>query len=143
MATSNEELSFFTHISSSLNNNDFRASNGTREKLECYSDESTFITLKDHKASFKNNTKCRLINPSKSEVGLVIKHYLNSIISMVAEKSGVNEWRKHQLSKNGLKIYKINKKRRFIKFDIADFYPSITRHLLERSIEYAKSFATI
>ena len=34
-------------------------------------------------------------------------------------------------------------KRRFIKFDIADFYPSITEHLLERSIEYAKSFATI
>ena len=93
MVTSNEELSFLSHISSSLNNNDFRASNGTREKLECYSDESTFITLKDHQANFKNSTKCRLINPSKSEVGLVIKHYLNSIISMVAEKSGVNQWK--------------------------------------------------
>ena len=30
-----------------------------------------------------------------------------------------------------------------IKFDIADFYPSITEHLLERSIEFAKSFAAI
>ena len=34
-------------------------------------------------------------------------------------------------------------KHRFIKFDIADFYPSITEHLLERSIKYAKSFALI
>ena len=61
--------------------------------MECYSDQSAFITLKDHKVNFKNNAKCRLINPSKSEVGLVSKHYLNSIISMVAEKSGVNQWR--------------------------------------------------
>ena len=30
-----------------------------------------------------------------------------------------------------------------LKFDIADFYPSIAEHLLERSIEYAQSFATI
>ena len=56
------------------------------ERMECYSDQSAFITLKDHKANFKNNTKCRLINPSKSKVGLVSKHYLNLIISMVAEK---------------------------------------------------------
>ena len=56
------------------------------ERMECYSDQSAFITLKDHKANFKNNTKCRLINPSKSKVGLVSKHYRNLIISMVAEK---------------------------------------------------------
>ena len=30
-----------------------------------------------------------------------------------------------------------------MKFDIADFHLSITEHLLERSIEYAKLFATI
>ena len=56
------------------------------ERMECYSDQSPFITLKDHRANFKNNTKCRLINPSKSKVGLVSKLYLNLIISMVAEK---------------------------------------------------------
>ena len=30
-----------------------------------------------------------------------------------------------------------------LKLDIADFYLSVTEHLLERSIEYAQSFATI
>ena len=111
--------------------------------MECYSDQSAFITLKDHKANFKNNTKCRLINPSKSEVGLVSKHYLSSIISTVAVKSGVNQWRNTSTVIKWFENLQNKQKRRFIKFDIADFYPSITEHLLERSIEYAKSFATI
>ena len=56
------------------------------ERMECYSGQGAFMTLKGHKTNFKNNTKCRLINPSKSEVGLVNKHYLNSSIGKVAEK---------------------------------------------------------
>ena len=28
-----------------------------------------FITLKDHKPNFKNNSKVRLINPVKNEIG--------------------------------------------------------------------------
>ena len=34
-------------------------------------------------------------------------------------------------------------KRKFIKFDIAEFYPSISEDLLNKSIDYAKSFTTI
>ena len=108
------------------------------ERMECYSDQSAFITLKDHKANFKNNTKCRLINPSKSEVCLVSKHYLSSIISMVAEKSGVNQWRNTSTAIKWFENLQNKQNRRFIKFDMADFYPSIAEHLLERSIEYAK-----
>ena len=121
----------------------FAKSLGLDERMEYYCDQSAFITLKDHKANFKNNTKCRLINPSKSEVGLVSKHYLSSIISTVAEKSGVNQWRNTSTVIKWFENLQNKQKRRFIKFDIADFYPSITEHLLERSIEYAKSFATI
>ena len=53
----------------------FNKSLGLDERMECYSKQSAFITLKSHNASFKNNTKCRLINPSKSEVSLFSKHY--------------------------------------------------------------------
>ena len=113
------------------------------EKMECYSDQNAFITLKDHKDNFNQNTKCRLINPSKSEVGLVSKHYLNSIISTVAEKSGVNQWRNTAIVIDWFKNPSNKSKCRFIKFDIADFYPSITKDLSEKSIEYAKSFTTI
>ena len=33
--------------------------------------------------------------------------------------------------------------RKFIKFNIAEFYPSISEDLLKKSINYAKSFTTI
>ena len=91
------------------------------ERMECYSDQSAFITLKDHKATFKNNTKCRLINPSESEVGLVRKHYLNSIIHMVAEKSCVNQWRNTSTLIKWFEKLQNKQKPRFIKFDTADF----------------------
>ena len=61
----------------------------------------------------------------------------------IAEKSGVNQWRNISTVIKWFENLQNKQKRRFIKFDIADFYPSITEHLLERSIEYAKSFATI
>ena len=121
----------------------FAKSLGLDERMECYSEQSAFIELTDHKANFKNNTKCRVINPSKSEVGLVSNYYLSSIISMVAEKSGVNQWGNILAVIKWFENLQNKQKRRFIKFDIADFHPSITEHLLERSIKYAKSFATI
>ena len=113
------------------------------ERNECYSDQCAFITLKDHKANFKNSARCRLINPSKSEIGLFSKHYLSSIITVVAEKSDVNHWKNTSTAIKWFENLQNKQKRRFIKFDIPDFYPSITEHLLERFIEYAKKFATI
>ena len=35
---------------------------GIDDRMECYSDQHAFITLKHHKDNFKNNPKCRLIN---------------------------------------------------------------------------------
>ena len=40
------------------------------DKMECYSDNHAYITLKDHKENFRNNIKCSLINPSKSKLVL-------------------------------------------------------------------------
>ena len=47
-------------------------------KMECYAKRPAFITLKDNKEHFKSNQKCRLINLSKSEMGIVSKKYLES-----------------------------------------------------------------
>ena len=62
----------------------FAKSLNLNDKMECYSDQCALITLKDHKENSKSDTKCRLINPSKSEVGLVSKTYLNDIIVSVS-----------------------------------------------------------
>ena len=39
------------------------------QRMECFSDQHAFITLKDYKDNFQSNPKCRLINPSKPEAG--------------------------------------------------------------------------
>ena len=48
-----------------------------------------FITLKDHKENFKNSLPCRLINPAKSEMGLVSKWILGNINGRRKEKLDV------------------------------------------------------
>ena len=111
--------------------------------MECYSDHHAYIRLKDHKKNFRNNTKCRLINPSKSEVGRVSKKYLNDIIADVSRKTEVNQWRNTARVINCFKNLSDKHKRKFIKFDIAEFYPSISENLLNKSIAYAKSFTKI
>ena len=82
--------------------------------MECYSDQNAFITLKDHKENFRNSTKCRLINPSKSEVGLISKKYLRNIISEVKEKTCVNEWRNTSTVIDWFKNVGNKKNRKFI-----------------------------
>ena len=49
-----------------------------------------FITVKDHKANFQNNTKCRLINPSKPEIGKISKQMLEKINSTIKQETGLN-----------------------------------------------------
>ena len=84
-----------------------------------------------------------MINPSKNEVGRVSKTYLNDIIPDVSRKTEVNQWRNSAAVINWFKNLSDKHKRKFIKFDIAEFYPSILENLLNKSIAYAKSFTKI
>ena len=60
---------------------------------------------------------------------------------MFPEKQKLTNGRTHRWSLIGLKILPINKK--FIKFDIAEFYPSISEDLLKKSINHAKWFTKV
>ena len=71
-------------------------------KMECYAERHSFITLKDHKENFKQNTKRRLINPAKGEVGRVSKMYPAQIIRDVNNITKFNQWRNTPL--NGSRI---------------------------------------
>ena len=63
------------------------------DRVQQYQKRSAFLTMKDHKPNFQNNTKCRLINPAKSEIGTVSKAYLDSINQKIRERINVNQWR--------------------------------------------------
>ena len=52
-----------------------------------------FISLKNHKENFKNNPKCRLINPAKNNLGLLSKQVLDRINNNIRSKTNSNQWR--------------------------------------------------
>ena len=56
------------------------------ERIEQHNQNQSFTTMKDHKEHFQSNRKCRLINPAKSEIGIVSKHYIHQINKSIREK---------------------------------------------------------
>ena len=55
----------------------------------------------------------------------------------------MNQWRNTKSVIEWFKAIKNKSKSSFIKFDIAEFYLSISKELLSKAIEYAQSVTTI
>ena len=96
--------------------------------MKCYVCRPAFIIIKDHKPNFRNNSKCRLINPAKNKLGLASKKYLEKISRMLQTPSKSINGKVLPLSETGLSHFR--KKTRFVKFDIVEFFPSISEELL-------------
>ena len=61
------------------------------DRIEQFTQHEVFVTLKDHKVNFQNDPKCRLINPAKSEIGIISKHYLELINNKIREKTQIKQ----------------------------------------------------
>ena len=105
--------------------------------------KDAYITVKDHKDDYKNNTKCRLINPTKPELGKISKMKLAKIVVDVKKKTKVNQWRNTDSVLTWFKGLNNKSKLNFISFDIVSFYPSISENLLRRAMEWAGTLTTI
>ena len=62
------------------------------EKLNIMAKQQCFVTIKDHKPDFRTNPKYRLLNPTKSELGKLSKHILQTINTELQNKIKVNQW---------------------------------------------------
>ena len=113
------------------------------ERIEQYNQNQSFITLKYDKENFQKNPKCRLINPAKSEIGIVSKHYIDHVNKSIREKLNVNQWRKRQAVITWFKDIKSNSISSFIKFGTVDFYLSISKDLLLKAINVSKSVTPV
>ena len=63
------------------------------DRMECLANQQAFITLKDHKDNFQNNPTCRLINPTKREMGLISKQILERVNIKIRNTLKVHQWR--------------------------------------------------
>ena len=68
---------------------------------------------------------------------------MNDILADLSRKTEVNQWRNTATVINWFKNLSDKHKRKFIKFDIAEFYPSISENLLNKSIACSSSFTKI
>ena len=98
-----------------------------------------FITLKDHKTNFLNNPKTRLLNPAKNELGRISKAILDKINLNLRNATKVNQWKNTNDVISWFKSIKNKKNCKFISFDIKDFYPTITKELLSKCLNFAET----
>ena len=96
------------------------------DRMEIYAEREAFITLKDHKENFISKPTCRLINPAKTEIGIVSKQLVEKINKNVRESTHLQQWKNTQAVIDWFSDLKDKSDKTFIKFDIVEFYPSIS-----------------
>ena len=113
------------------------------DRIEQAAEQKAFITIKDHKPNFPNNIKCRLINPTKSNLGKVSKQILETINMKIRQSTGLLQWRNTPAVISWFKNIPYKERYKFLSFDVIDFYPSISDKLLSDAISFAKQFVEI
>ena len=88
------------------------------DRIEVSASRDSFIKLKDHKPDFINNPTCRLINPSKSEIGIISKSILDRINKEVIQETKVNLWKSTNNTIEWFKAIPEKEKHAFITFDV-------------------------
>ena len=58
----------------------WRQKNQLSDKIECLARSRSSITLKDYSDSYQSRLHCRLLNPSRSELGKISKSILENVI---------------------------------------------------------------
>jgi hypothetical protein len=113
------------------------------DRINIMAKKEAFITLKDHKPNFKNNPKCRLINPTKSEIGKISKQILEKITTNVKKTTKFQQWKNTNEVIQWFTSIDNKANNSFICFDVVEFYPSITEELLSKAIDFAEKYTTI
>lgn len=113
------------------------------DRIEKLAEKKAFITLKDHKDNFHNKPACRLISPTKSEIGHVSKTILSRLVKSVVKSTEINLWKSTREVLEWYRKFPSKQEGNFINFDIVEFYPSITEKLLLKAIEFAKQYDVV
>ena len=113
------------------------------DRVESLPMNEAFIRLKDHKDNFAYRPTCRLINPSKTEVGRISKQILEEINRELVIATKVNQWKNTSSVLQWYKRLQNKRNSTFICFDVVKFYPSISEALLNRALDFASQHVNI
>ena len=113
------------------------------DRMEVLAEIPAYITLKDHKENFRSHPTCRLINPAKGQIGIVSKQVLDRINGEVLKATKVNQWKNSGAVIHWFNSITTRQNSTFISFDIVNFYPTITKDLMLKALQFAKRFTKI
>ena len=99
--------------------------------------------IKDHKPNFRNKPTCRLLNPTKPEIGKISKKLLAEINEKLKLKLKLQQWKNNQSVIKWFNGLSNKQKLSFIQFNMVNFYPSISEALLHKAIEWASEHVDI
>ena len=116
---------------------------GIVDRVEKYNTKNCFITIKDHKSDFKTDPECRLINPAKTQISRVSKIIVQDICASLRLALNINQWRSTKDCIKWFEEYDKDDRCSFIKYDIREFYPSITERTFDRALDLAKEYMVI
>lgn len=110
------------------------------ERIRKIKTRDVFLTLKDHKADFEINEPCRLINPTKSDLGVLSKFTLDKALTelRVNFRPKIDQFKNTNDCLVWFSKLQDFERRAFLTFDIVDFYPSISKDLLEKALFWAR-----
>ena len=108
-------------------------------RIECLAKNTAFISSIDHKSNFQSPLPCPLINPSKSDIGKISKSILDRGNENLRKKLQFNPWKKSENIIDWFKKIENKSNYVFIKFDIAEFYPSISETILRTAFTLQKT----
>ena len=103
----------------------------------------SFVTLKDHKPSFRSNPQCRLLNPTKPELGKVSKKILDKINLGLRSVTKLKQWRRTKETRDWFIGLRQKHTLTFLKFDVEAMYPSISEELLSNALEWARTLVEV
>ena len=113
------------------------------DRIETMQESESYITVKEHKEDFPHKISCRLINPSKSDIGKISKHVLDKVNQKLLSVTEVNQWKNSHSVIEWFKNIRNKSNASFFVFDIESFYHSISLKLLEDAINFAKTVCNI
>ena len=115
---------------------------GVSDRVRALPLKPAFVTLKDHKPNFNTNPTCRLLNPTKSEVGIISKQILDKVNNNIRIATSLVQWTNTDQVIAWFKTLQRGKQQ-FLKFDVKDFYPSISKELFGKALSFAKKYSPI
>ena len=113
------------------------------DRLKKMQENEAFITIKDHEEGFSHHVSCRLLNPSKINIGKISKVLLDQIMSAVLSSTKIDQWKTTSSVIKLLEKITHEQISSLICFDADHFYPFISSNLFKESTEFARQFIQI